>query len=292
MAPKPKSIADYVDGVHYILNISSRLVVVGTGLVANAEPDTFKLKVSPESPSLEEQVRARPKFAMFAVAAAASSNTLHPPSQPPQTSSSGQPSSDLPLQPPQPPQTSSSTGQSASNALEQPQPPQTASSSAQPSSSAEPSLEPEPQRRRLLTSEELQAFRRANWFQCMTCFACAGEPAAGIALVKCTGCDSLFCNVHCERRDSCPHESCLTGDNDADDEAGAGRGCQCACCQKPRTSYLRRALTATAARATALVWSGQVKGGWIITLSLAVEGRGTFQIAVISLRVFDTHMPW
>ena len=73
MAPKPKSIADYVDGVQYILNISSRLVVVGTGLVANAERDTFKLKVSPESPSLEEQVRARPKFAMFAVAAAASS---------------------------------------------------------------------------------------------------------------------------------------------------------------------------------------------------------------------------
>ena len=99
--------------VSTILNISSRLVVVGTGLVANAERDTFKLKVSPESPSLEEQVRARPKFAMFAVAAAASSNTLHPPSQPPQTSSSGQPSSDLPLQPPQPPQTSSSTGQSA-----------------------------------------------------------------------------------------------------------------------------------------------------------------------------------
>ena len=119
----------------------------------------------------------------------------------------------------------------ASNALPQPQPPQKASSSAQPSPSAEPSLEPEPQRRRLLTSEELQAFRRANWFQCMTCFACAGEPAAGIALVKCTGCDSLFCNVHCERRDSCPHESCLTGNNDADDEAGAGLGCQCACCQ-------------------------------------------------------------
>ena len=41
--------------VSTILNISSRLVVVGTGLVANAEPDTFKLKVSPESPSLEEQ---------------------------------------------------------------------------------------------------------------------------------------------------------------------------------------------------------------------------------------------
>ena len=56
--------------VSTILNISSRLVVVGTGLVANAERDTFKLKVSPESPSLEEQVRARPKFAMFAVAAA------------------------------------------------------------------------------------------------------------------------------------------------------------------------------------------------------------------------------
>ena len=52
-----------------------------------------------------------------------------------------------------------------------------------------------------------------------------------------------------------------------------------------RTGRLRRALTATAARATALVWSGQVKGGWIITLSLAVEGRVTFQIAVISLSV-------
>ena len=46
MAPKAKSEVAHVDGVHCILNISSRVVVVGTGLVANAERDTFKLKAS------------------------------------------------------------------------------------------------------------------------------------------------------------------------------------------------------------------------------------------------------
>ena len=69
MPPKTKSLVEYIDGVHCIQNISSRLVVVGTGLVANSERDTFKLKVGT---SLADGVRERPKFALFAAAAAAS----------------------------------------------------------------------------------------------------------------------------------------------------------------------------------------------------------------------------
>ena len=46
MPPKVKSQVEHVDGVHCILNIASRAVVIGTGLVANAERDSFKLKAS------------------------------------------------------------------------------------------------------------------------------------------------------------------------------------------------------------------------------------------------------
>ena len=44
MPPKAKSLVEYIDGVHCVQNITSRVVVVGTGLVANSERDTFKLK--------------------------------------------------------------------------------------------------------------------------------------------------------------------------------------------------------------------------------------------------------
>ena len=86
MPPKTKSQVEHVDGVHCILNIASRMVVVGTGLVANTERDTFKLKASARSGSLAEQVRARPKFARFVHAAAAatsSAETEPPPAQEP-----------------------------------------------------------------------------------------------------------------------------------------------------------------------------------------------------------------
>lgn len=68
MAPKKKSDVGDVDGVPYILNIASRVVVVGTGLVSNDLRDTFKLKAGS---SLEEQARARPKFKALVAAAAA-----------------------------------------------------------------------------------------------------------------------------------------------------------------------------------------------------------------------------
>ena len=68
MAPKKKSDVGDVDGVPYILNIASKVIVLGTGLVSNDERDTFKLKATS---SLEEQARARPTFKALAAAAAA-----------------------------------------------------------------------------------------------------------------------------------------------------------------------------------------------------------------------------
>ena len=179
MPPKAKSQVEHVDGIHCILNISSRIVVVGTGLVANPERDTFKLKAN--GGSLAAQVRARPRFALLAAAAADSSSSHK------------------------------------------------ATAAAQPSSSAEDS-ELEPQRRRLLDRAELQALSYSEQVRLSTCSACAAEPASGVTLVQCAGCGCFFCDVQCDRHGSCPHDSCV-GDEDADDEAAAGLGCQCACCQ-------------------------------------------------------------
>lgn len=75
MPPKAKSLVELVDGVHCTYNIASRVVVVGTGLVTNAERDTFKLKVDA---SLADAVRARPKFALFAAAAASAVDAAAP----------------------------------------------------------------------------------------------------------------------------------------------------------------------------------------------------------------------
>ena len=123
MAPKAKSQVEHVDGVHCILNLASKVVVVGTGLVANAERDTFKLKASG---TLADQVRARPKFALFAAAMAGAAAAID---------------------------------DSSTAAEPQPPPP----SSAAPSSSAEHEveIEPAPQRRRLLNRDELMAFENA-----------------------------------------------------------------------------------------------------------------------------------
>lgn len=55
------------EGVPYSINLNSKIVVVGTGVVSNTERDTFRQKAEP---SLEEQIRARPGFAAIAAAAA------------------------------------------------------------------------------------------------------------------------------------------------------------------------------------------------------------------------------
>jgi hypothetical protein len=65
MAPK-KARVEFVDGVHCSHNLASGIVIVGTGLVSHDKRDCFKLKAGG---TLEEQVRARPKFAALAAAA-------------------------------------------------------------------------------------------------------------------------------------------------------------------------------------------------------------------------------
>ena len=66
MAPK-KSRVEWVDGVHCSHNFASGNVIVGTGLVGHDQRDCFRLKANG---TLEEQVRARPKFAALASVAA------------------------------------------------------------------------------------------------------------------------------------------------------------------------------------------------------------------------------
>lgn len=81
MAPK-KSHVEIVDGIRCSHNIASGVVIVGSGLVGHDERDCFKLKAGS---TLEEQVRARPRFAKLAAAAAAAaagdSNVLEAPNQ-------------------------------------------------------------------------------------------------------------------------------------------------------------------------------------------------------------------
>ena len=62
-----KARVEWVDGVHCSHNFASGNVIVGTGLVGHDQRDCFKLKAHS---TLEEQVRARPKFAALAAAAA------------------------------------------------------------------------------------------------------------------------------------------------------------------------------------------------------------------------------
>ena len=78
MPPKKQTArVDHVDGVHYTLNLASNLVVVGTGVVSNHERDMFRWKTQPDSPSLAEQIRARPKWASILAAQLSSSGEQH-----------------------------------------------------------------------------------------------------------------------------------------------------------------------------------------------------------------------
>ena len=82
MAPKKKSVAFPVDGVQCSVDLKSRIVIVGSGLVGNDERDAFKLPVTvPLEPHeqlkayVSERVRIRPKFAGLAARAAAASSS-------------------------------------------------------------------------------------------------------------------------------------------------------------------------------------------------------------------------
>ena len=73
MAPKKKAVAFPVDGVLCSVDLKSRIVKVGSGLVGNDERDAFKLPVAvPLEPHeqlkayVSERVRLRPKFAGLA----------------------------------------------------------------------------------------------------------------------------------------------------------------------------------------------------------------------------------
>ena len=79
MPPKKETVREqWVDGVNCKVYKSNSTVVVGTGLVANAERDSFRLKdvFSMSAAQTEPHVRARKQFpALVALAAAAAGNS-------------------------------------------------------------------------------------------------------------------------------------------------------------------------------------------------------------------------
>ena len=77
MSPKAKSVAFPVDGVQCSVDLKSRVVTVGSGLVGNEERDRFKLAVGVAleprellKAQVSELARKRPKFAALAARAA------------------------------------------------------------------------------------------------------------------------------------------------------------------------------------------------------------------------------
>ena len=74
--------------VPYSIDLKTKLVTVGTGVVSNSERDTFRQKASP---SLEDQIKARPKWIAILAAAKAASVGVDeqqptlPPPPPPQS---------------------------------------------------------------------------------------------------------------------------------------------------------------------------------------------------------------
>jgi hypothetical protein len=111
-------------------------------MVANAQRDTFKLKTSG---SLADQVRARPKFALLAAAAAAATIDDAPSAT----------DASLPTQP-------SASAEPEPLLLPPPLPPSSAEASSSEPSSFATAIEPEAQRRRLLNRDELMAFENAS----------------------------------------------------------------------------------------------------------------------------------
>ena len=125
--PSTQTGAVVVDGVRvpYSIDLKSKLVVVGTGVVANSERDTFRLKASP---SLEQQVVDRPKWqsilaaAMSSAAATASASaestpaesTAAPPYQPTPPAQSRELQALMKALPPSPPQQPASSTTAAS----------------------------------------------------------------------------------------------------------------------------------------------------------------------------------
>ena len=87
MSPKSKSVAFPVDGVQCSVDLKSRVVTVGSGLVGNDERDRFKLAVGMALETREllmaqvsELARKRPKFAALAARAALADATPSGPS--------------------------------------------------------------------------------------------------------------------------------------------------------------------------------------------------------------------
>lgn len=274
------------EGVPYSINLSSKIVVVGTGVVSNNERDTFRQKASP---SLEEQIRARPSFAAFVAAAAlaGSSSTEAPP----------------------PPLDAGSTAAHASSR-------QLASSS-----STRPALLREMQALGITqpsAAEHGAAAAASNWpGRCSTCnmataththyntslcdgchpkddhgnwlcIKCNGLTCAACERCNCTAelpfgvtlcefCKVPYCNVQCSRRGDCRedgnagHEKhydygCMTdtGMPSSDCNAPLGLGCQCACCKclaPPMCSACVRAQSHAAWREHWAEWQNYFRRG-------------------------------
>ena len=195
------------EGVPYSVNLASKLVVVGTGVVSNSERDTFKASQKADAPSLDDQIRGRPKWqsiaaAQLAKSAAGSANIQSAPQQQLQEQ---QPF----MQPSHPEFQASAETQEAYLQLARRQ---TASTLAVP-----------------------------GYRECWVCHTSNKECApAGCARIGSCSCGVEMCNAPCRRRGVCPSHARwkLTGYCMEPDpamypvyaEVAAGIGCQCACC--------------------------------------------------------------
>ena len=204
-----------VDGVAvpYSVDLKSRLVVVGTGVVSNSERDTFRQKASP---MLEQQIKDRPRFAAILAAARSPDAAATVASQP--SPHSRELDALLATMPP-------------------PGPPKHLLAVAAAASVDEHGNE--------LDEHGNWLCSRCHGPTCAACELCSCllQHDAGIAL--CGGCNVPYCNLPCSRRGDCREEGnethqkhydygCFTdtGSGCQDCNAPLGLGCQCACCKR------------------------------------------------------------
>ena len=224
------------EGVPYSLNLASKIVVVGTGVVSNSERDTFKASQKANAPSLEDQIRGRPKWHSIAAAAHSGSSSN-------QSAATHQP---LPPPPQPPPQ------QPPLKFQHEPAPPaqQPQRQPGAGTSDVEMQDSDISERARKQPARKLPGFRDC-WI-CMVSNKRGAMPLmlsdeevaefCPVARIGRCSCGAELCNAPCTRRGPCPSHASweMTRYNYCDcagpakwrvyAEVAAGIGCQCSCC--------------------------------------------------------------
>lgn len=222
--------------VPYSIDLKTKLVTVGTGVVSNSERDTFRQKASP---LLEDQIKARPKWLAILTAAKAAPDDVdmdeqQPTLPPPPTPQSRELDSLLKAMPPPPPRAP-------------PAPPPTSSAAA----STVPAVVAAAAAHSFATGT--RKIPRKIGDNCRFCLAQGPDfsegmqryPSSGEVMIGCS-CGACFCNTVCARRGPCPNH--WDGGAEASwdfmyrtyAEVLAGIGCKCKCCLEVPTYYIEQ----------------------------------------------------